>query len=192
MKHTLSLEGFSYYLSPITIEDASFIVETRLEDKERNKYINTISSDVKMQEEWIERYFNIPNDYYFVVKNKFTYQKEGLISIYNINNNKAEWGRWVIRKDSNAAIESFYLICCVAFELLSLDEIYSITIVDNIRVIAFHDSINAERRRLIPEYVTIDNNVYDCVEHFITKEHFLAISKPKLNNLISLVSKNET
>jgi RimJ/RimL family protein N-acetyltransferase len=184
MKHSFSIEGYSYCLCPVAIEDAPFIVETRLEDMDRNKYINRISSDVQLQEEWVNKYFDIPDDYYFVVKNKLTNRKEGLIAIYNINDNIGEWGRWVLKKDSLASVESFYLICRMAFEQLKLNEIFSRTIVDNQRVVAFHDSVNAKRRRVIPQYVTIENIVYDSVEHFVDKEHFLAVIKPRLEKML--------
>jgi RimJ/RimL family protein N-acetyltransferase len=183
------MDGYSYCLFPVTIEDASFIVETRLEDCERNKYINETSPDVKTQEKWIESYFNIPDDYYFVIKNKFTNLKEGLVGINNVKDNKAEWGRWIIKKDSVASVESFYLVCRVAFELLCLDEIYSKTIIENYTVVAFHDSINAKRRRVIHKYATIDNKEYDAIEHFITREHFFTIIKPKLSRLLSTMYK---
>ena len=183
------MDGYSYCLFPVTIEDASFIVETRLEDKERNKYINETSPNVKVQEDWIESYFNIPDDYYFVIKNKFTNLREGLVGINNVKDNKAEWGRWIIKKDSVASVESFYLICRVAFELLGLDEIYSRTIVDNHTVVAFHDSVNAKRRRIIPKHVVINNIAYDSVEHFVTAEHFSTAIKPRLDRLLSMMYK---
>ena len=187
MKHSFSIEGYSYSLSPITTEDASFIVEVRLEDAERNKFIHTISPDASLQAEWIRRYYDTPDDYYFVVKNKLTSRKEGLISLYNINDKKAEWGRWVIKKDSLASVESFYLICRIAFEQLKLDEVYSKTIADNQKVVAFHDSVNAKRRGIIPKCFTIEDREYDGVEHFIDKEYFSSAIEPKLDKILRLM-----
>ena len=187
MKHSFSIEGYSYSLCPVTTEDASFIVKARLEDAERNKYINVISPDISLQIEWIEKYYVTPGDYYFVVKNKLTHCNEGLVAIYNLSGKKAEWGRWVIKKDSIASIESFYLICCIAFEQLGLDEIYSRTILDNQLVVAFHDSVNAKRRRILVRYATIKDKVYDSVEHFVDKEHFVASIRPRLEKMIRAV-----
>ena len=184
MKHSLSIEGYSYGLHPVTIEDASFIVDVRLEDAERNRFIHAISPDVSLQEEWIRKYFDTPNDYYFLVKNKLNSRKEGLISIYNISGKKGFWGRWIIKKGSLASVESFYLICRMAFEQLGLDEIYSRTIVDNKMVVAFHDSISAKRRGIIPQCFSIENRVYDAVEHFVDKEHFLTVIKPNLEKIL--------
>ena len=188
MKHSFSIEGYSYLLSPVTTEDAQFIVETRLEDTERNKFIHTISPDVSLQVEWINKYYDIPDDYYFLVKNKFTNHKEGLISLYNIKDKKAEWGRWVIKKDSLASVESFYLICRIAFEQLDIDEIFSLTIADNKKVVAFHDSVNAKRTGIIPECFTINNITYDAVKHIVDKEYFSAVIKPRLDKILNLMS----
>jgi len=187
LKHSFSLDGYSYSLYPVTTEDAPFIVEVRLEDAERNKFIHTISPDVSLQVEWIEKYFEIPNDYYFVVKNKLTGRREGLISVYNINERKGEWGRWIIKKDSLASVESFYLLCRIAFEQIGLDEIYSRTIVENKNVVDFHDSINAKRRAVISQCFTINGTTYDAVEHFVDREHFSTIIKARLDKVLRLM-----
>ena len=55
---------------------------------------------------WLNRYFNTPDDYYFLVENNLTGEKDGLISIYNVKDGVAELGRWVIKKGSMATIES--------------------------------------------------------------------------------------
>lgn len=184
MKHSFSIEGYSYCLRPVTIEDASFIFEARLEANKRNILIH-VSPDISLQVEWINKYYDTPNDYYFVVVNKFTSRKEGLIAIYHINNNKGEWGRWVIKKDSLASVESFYLICRMAFEQLNLDEIYSQTAMFNKLVIAFHDSVNAKRRKVFPFF--FEGKIYDALEHFVDKEHFFSVIKPKLDETLSLM-----
>jgi RimJ/RimL family protein N-acetyltransferase len=189
MKHSFSIDGYSYRLRPVSVEDAAFVVETRLEDGERNKFIHQISPDISLQQAWIEKYYTIPNDYYFVVENKLTGLPEGLISLYNMNHNKAEWGRWVIKKNSLAATESFYLICRIAFEQLNLDEIYSMTIEDNKTVIAFHDSMRAERRRVIPQCFTINNTSYTAVEHAVTRNCFFYVIQTSLVKALRCLSK---
>jgi len=187
MKHSFSIEGYSYCLCPVATEDAPFIVEVRLEDMERNRFIHTISSDISLQVEWIEKYYGTPDDYYFLVKNKSTGRKEGLLSIYNINQGKGEWGRWVIKKDSLASIESFYLMCRIAFEQLGIDEIYSRTVLENQNVLKFHDSVNAIRRTVISKCFTIGDKVYDAVEHFVNREHFSTTIKPRLEKILFLM-----
>ena len=106
MAHNISLNGFSYRLRPVNIKDAEFIVELRTADADRNKYINTTSTDENLQKKWILEYETRNNDYYFVIENILDSSQEGVIAIYDVNDNKAEWGRWVLKKSSLASIES--------------------------------------------------------------------------------------
>lgn len=159
--------GFSYKLRKIRVEDAAFVVETRLKDAARNRYIHPISNDISLQERWIKEH---QNEHYFVVENLFTNQKEGLISLYNIENGRAEWGRWVMKKGSLAQVESVMLIYKFAFEKLKLDEIYTHTVKDNTSVVAFHESIGAVQSRILENEVTINGVSYDITEQVATKE----------------------
>jgi len=76
----------------------------------------------------------------------------------------------------------------MAFEQLNIDEIFSLTIVDNKRVVAFHDSVNAKRIGIIRECFTINNITYDAVKHIVDREYFLALIKPKLDKILNLMS----
>ena len=180
MKHNIKIIGYSYQLRPIEIKDAQFILDVRLEDKERNQFVHEIPNDVKIQENWLNKYFNTPNDYYFVVENILTGEKEGLISIYNINNNIAEWGRWVIKKGSMAAIESVALIYKVAFENLNLDELYTKTVEDNVQVVNFHKAINAKFRKIHEKEFELNGKEYNAVEQYVDKEYYFEFIR---NNL---------
>lgn len=172
MKHDIIVEGIGYRLRPVDVEDAGFVVQTRLEDAERNCYIHKISSDIKEQEKWIRSYFEREDDYYFIVENKLTSKSEGLIGIYDVKNNRAEWGRWVIQKGSMAVIESVDLICRVAFNYLNLDEIYSHTIEDNVSVVSFHNSAKEKLRKVIPNFFELNGKIYNAVEHYIDIDYY--------------------
>ena len=124
MKHGISIDGFGYRIRPVKLSDAQFIIDARLEDSERNRFIHTISHDIEEQERWINAYFEREGDYYFIVENRLTGQPEGLIGIYDVKDGKAEWGRWVIKKGSFAAVESVDLVYRAAFEKIGLEELY--------------------------------------------------------------------
>lgn len=177
MKHNFYIDGYLYRLRPVSTEDASFIVEVRTENAERNKFIHPISQSVDAQIQWIEDYYKTDNDYYFVIENSFTKNPEGLISIYNINNKKGESGRWVIKEDSLSAVESFYLLYRLAFEKIFLDEVYGMVIEANKPVVAFHKSVGQKTRRIIPGYYLWNDAKYDAIEFYITK--FVQIWKKK-------------
>lgn len=172
MKHNIIMEGFSYRIRPIKLSDASFIVETRLEDKERNRFIHAISSDVSMQEEWLKKYFERDGDYYFVIENRLTGEREGLIGFYDVKDSKAEWGRWVLKKDSLAAVESVYLLYRAAFEKVGLEELYCRTLEINEAVVSFHTSIGEKTRRIIPNCFQIEGENYNAVEQYADKTIF--------------------
>lgn len=171
-KPYIAVTGLAYRLRPVELEDAEFIVQVRLEDAERNRFIHRISPDVELQRQWIAAQQQREGDYYFIVENNLTGEKEGLISIYDTVNNKADWGRWVLRKGSFAALESVALVFRVAFEVLGLDEVYSRTIVENVSVVRFHEN-NGEKRRCIHKaFFTLEGKPCDAVEHYVDRAYY--------------------
>jgi len=172
VKHDLKIEGIGYRLRPIRLDDAQFVIDVRLEDQQRNQFIHTISADLAVQEDWLERYFARSGDYYFVVENKLTQEPEGLLGIYDLCDGKAEWGRWVIKKGSLATVESLDLLFRVAFTDLNLDELYCRTIVDNERVVSLHDSLPQLKRGIKNNFLEINASRYDVVEHYVTPQHY--------------------
>lgn len=180
MKHHFSMDGFSYRLRPVKIQDAEFIVKVRLEDAERNQFIHSISSDPALQEEWIRKYFERDNDYYFIIENRFSREAEGLISFYNVENRKAEWGRWVIKKGSLAASESVDLLYQIAFEKAGLQELYCRTVAENISVVGFHDSIGEKTRCILKNEFELNGKLYDAVEQYADHHCFWSEIHPKL------------
>lgn len=182
MNHKYMLEGYAYRLRGVRVSDAPFIVEARLEDEERNAFIHKISPDISLQEEWIQNYLLREDDYYFIVENRFDNTPEGLIAFYNVKDNKAEWGRWVIKKGSLAAAESVKLIYQIAFEQCGLDELYCDTIEDNKAVVSFHTSIGEKLREVRESSVELDGRVYNTVVQYADKEHFYQNILPKLDD----------
>lgn len=180
MKHSFMLDGCGYRLRPVKISDAQFIVDTRLEDAERNRFIHAISPDVTMQEAWLRTYFERDGDFYFVIENRITGRPEGLIAFYNMADGSAEWGRWVIRKGSFAAVESVYLLYRIAFEQASLQELYCRTVADNTAVVSLHTSLGEETRRIHSGLVELNGTRYDAVEQYSDRAHFYEAIAPEL------------
>lgn len=174
MLHNFKEKGFAYSIRPITLDDAQFIIDVRLEDAERNKYVHKISRDLNLQVDWLNRYFNTPDDYYFLVENNLTGEKEGLISIYNVKNGVAELGRWVIKKGSMATIESIQLAYKFAFEKLNLTEVYTKTIEDNTLVVEFHKSIGAKTREILINEFKLDGKNYNAVWQFVDRDYYFS------------------
>jgi RimJ/RimL family protein N-acetyltransferase/catechol 2,3-dioxygenase-like lactoylglutathione lyase family enzyme len=189
MKHSIHVEGLAFRIRPLTLDDAQFVINLRLNDLERNQYINPISDDLDLQKNWIENYFLTENDYYFVIENTLSAKSEGLIGIYDADGDTAEWGRWVLENGSLASIESIDLICKAAFNHLGLSELYCRTILENERTVAFHDKLPQKRRCIIPNHVTLRDATYDVVEHYITAEDYYDELQPSLERKAAMVFK---
>jgi len=182
MNHNFIVEGYSYRIRPVCLEDSKTIIKIRLEDCERNQYIHKVSEELEPQKKWIEEYFRREGDYYFLVENRLTNKPEGLIGIYNIEGKKGEWGRWVIKKDSLAALESVNLIIKFAFLKLGLEEIYCRTIAENETVVSFHDSIGLSRIKILKNEFTLNERIYDAVLHSLKKGDYIS----GLENILNL------
>lgn len=191
MLHNIKVSGFSYRLRPVELRDAQFIIDVRLENEDKSKYVHRISSDVELQKEWLLSYFEKHNDYYFVIENLFTNEPEGLISIYNIEGNIAEWGRWVLKSGSLSAIESVSLIYKVAFEKLCLQEVYTHTVEDNVSVVAFHETLGAKFRMVIPGEFKLGESVYNAVEQYVDSDYYYSnIARLLRDKCLKLFTRN--
>lgn len=168
MRHEIDCVGHRYSLRPVEIEDAEFIVDIRT-DPRLSRYINSTSPRVSDQVLWLKRYFDRPGDWYFVIIDNRNGQREGVAGIYDFNETQgvAEWGRWVLRPGSLAAVESAALIYRTAFDRLKLVEMYCRTVADNKAVVSFHNSSGARLRRVLADHVEINGERYDSVEHFV-------------------------
>lgn len=174
MRHNLTIAGSAYRLRPITLYDAQFIVVIRTHPS-RSRFINYTPSDVEQQREWIERYFEKPNDYYFLIEDANTREPEGTLAIYDVNVEKktAEWGRWVLRPGSKAALPSITLVFRAAFENLHLDLLRTHTVLENRSVIAILERAGMREARKLENYVQIGNRSYDVIEHQILRADWL-------------------
>ena len=182
MKERITVSGFGYRLRPVEVTDAQFIIDTRLEDAGRNRFIHPISPDVAEQEAWLKAHVDVEDDYYFVVENLITGGPEGLIGIYHIKDGVAEWGRWVIRKSSLAAVESVDLMYQVAFEYLKLNEVYSATLCQNKSVLSFHDNMVKQRSGIIKNYTVINGITYNAVKHCVTRQYYYEYIRSELQS----------
>lgn len=174
MRHSIVVEGRGFRLRPVALDDAASIIALRA--TERSRYLHPVSSDVSAQRAWLERYMQREGDWYFVVERLADCAFEGLIGIYDAaiadTGQQAEWGRWVLRDGSMAAVESAVLIHDVAFGCLGLARLYCRTIAENAAVVAFHDSMGLERVALLPAHFVLGGAPHDAVEHAMTPERW--------------------
>jgi RimJ/RimL family protein N-acetyltransferase len=188
MRHDLYLEADAFALRPVGLDDASFIANLR-SDPQLSKFIHTSSARPEDQAEWIQRYFDRDGDWYFTVVDRVSGAREGTVGIYDYDTTRgvAEWGRWIIRRGSLAAIASALLVYRAGFEALGLRALFCRTVVDNRSVISFHDSSGALRRTVLGDHVEIRGRSYDCVEHYVD-EALWRTMRPRLEGLAARLS----
>jgi RimJ/RimL family protein N-acetyltransferase len=171
MRHDIQASGMGHRLRPVELSDARFIVEARASG-ERTRYLHRVPFDEDRQRAWLERYFERKGDYYFVIERLADSEPVGLVGIYEVDGDQAEWGRWVVLPDSVAAIPSAILVYDTAFETLGLRRCYCRTVAENRRVVSFHDSFGARRCGDLAGAFDLDGVVVDAVGHEILAEEW--------------------
>lgn len=144
--------------------DAADIVALR-SDPAQARFVHAISPRREDQEAWLTRYFDRAGDYYFVVERSHDRRFEGTLGIYDVEDDRAEWGRWFLTPGSLAAPASALLMYRAAFEVLKLSEVYCRTVVQNEAVVSFHDSCGLKRAGVLKDAFQLSSGVVDAIEH---------------------------
>lgn len=181
MRHSFRLDGFAYALRPVREADAAFIVGLR-SDPELGAYLHRTSGRVEDQVAWLAAYFERAGDYYFIVETLAGGEPVGTVGLYDSDGEVAEWGRWLIRKDVPAAVESALLIYRVAFEVVGLAQTYCRTVAENAKVVSFHDSSGAEHVGTLERHFPLGDVAHDAVEHRVDRRRWETM-RPKLEML---------
>lgn len=183
------MEGYAFRLRPITDADAALVVELR-SNPELNRYLHASSNRVEDQLDWLASYYERAGDYYFVIERRSNGIPEGVVALYNINliSNSGEWGRWILKHGSLAAVESAYLIYRTAFEFFGLSNVFCCTVAENVKVVSFHDSCGIIKRRLLPQHFELGGHRHDAVEHDVDLVNWSDI-KPRLEKLAQLTAR---
>jgi RimJ/RimL family protein N-acetyltransferase len=169
VRHNIKLDGPAYRLRPICDADAALVIELR-SDATLGRFLHATSQKLSDQLGWFAQYYKRHGDYYFVVERKSTGNAEGLISIYDIIPEEAcgEWGRWIIKPGSLAAIESAWLIYKCSFEMLGLERVYCRTVAENKAAVSFQDSCGIQDRRVLSGHFNINGVSVDAVQHQVS------------------------
>lgn len=173
MQHDLHVAGDAFALRPVELSDSDFIVELR-NNPRLGRFIHPGASDARSQHAWLRSYFEREGDYYFMVVDTRSGALEGTVAIYDVDesNRAAEWGRWVLRSGSLAAIESALLTYRLGFEQLNLDTIYCRTVAANEAVVSFHDSAGLPRSGFLPAHAKLGHETFDLIEHRATRHNW--------------------
>lgn len=189
MRHNLFIEGYAFRLRPITDEDAAFVVELR-NNQDLNRYLHSSANRVEDQLSWLARYYESEDSYYFIVERSVNGTSEGTIGLCDVDGvtGIGEWGRWILRPGSLAAVESAYLIYRIAFERLGLRNVYSRTVLDNEKVVSFHNSCGIQERRILPQHFKLVGRSHDAIEHRLDLAAWPAV-KMRMEQLAQLTAR---
>lgn len=144
-----TIRGRNVCLRSAAKEDAPFILELRLNPR-LSRFIGKTDPSLEKQEQWIEQKRAQAGDYHLIIESPAG-KPYGTIAVYDIDgkNNRAEWGRWVIREEADffVAFESAALMYHFAFNTLKLKELYFGVQNGNAKVINFHTAFGARITR---------------------------------------------
>lgn len=168
------------YINMRSVEesDAEFILKLRL-DSYNSQFINKTENNIEKQIEWIKNQRSRPDDYYFLFTDKKG-NKAGVISIYNIEETRAESGRFISFGDSLQNMEAVLLHYDFAYNKLNKKLIH-FTVSKNNKKVA-----NMWKRLGIP--IVGEKNVNGIESYYfeLTNENYEKIFKP---NIVSIFSK---
>lgn len=189
MRHNIRIDGYAFRLRPVCDADASLICRLRT-DGSLSRFLHVSSPRIEDQLEWLGRYYDRAGDYYFVVEATASGASEGMVSLYDVDAQykRGEWGRWILRPDSLAAVESAWLIYRVAFDRVGLEEVYCRTVAANSAVVSFHDSCGITERRVLLKHFEFEGEKHDAVEHSVNRATWNGIDH-RLSRLAHLTAR---
>lgn len=177
--------GENITLRPINLDDDSFVADLRSEVK----VYQFLSSDKPISKEdqrkWIQSFLVNQQEFYFIVIDNNSNKKKGTISLYNINYNEAEFGRY-ISLDAVSAIEAELLILKHGFENLNLDKIYCRTAELNSKVWRQHLQFGFED----VGFEELSSKKIQLRIQEISKFNFLKFDYSKIERLIKRMNKS--
>lgn len=144
LKSKKNITGKNIRLRDIEIDDASFILQLRL-DEDKNRYLHKTSPILENQINYINSYKQKDDEYYFIIESLST-EKLGTVRIYDVAGDSFCWGSWLMVNDAprTAALESALLVYEFAFYNLCFVKTHFDVRKNNERVVAFHTRMGAK------------------------------------------------
>ena len=178
----LSIRGIKTILTEISEADAEDIVNLR-NDPANNKFLFQKPISVDEQLNWIRRNKGSEKARNFKVTN-IDNEFKGTISIYNIQDGRGEFGRYIVTNPVNA-IEAEYLLLKICFGQLEMEAVYCQTNTDNKTVWGQHVKLGFREKEI--KEVSVGSNadvMVKAVIQEITADQFKQFNYDKIIKLI--------
>lgn len=176
------IKGIVTTIKKLTIEDAAEVVKLR-NNENYNMFLFQQPLTIEEQIQWIIHKNSAENEVNFKVQdlnNNFV----GTISIYNIENKKGEFGRYIVKNPINA-IEAELLLLKYCFTTLKMELVYCNTNINNINVWNQHTKLGFKNITTITEYVGTEHNIpVEAMHQQISVEDYLNFNYEKIYQLI--------
>lgn len=144
LRKALSVMGKTLNFRNVQIHDAGFILSLRT-DKEKSRYLSSVSGDLDEQRAWLERYSKDDSQVYFIIE----YQGEaiGTVRLYDPQGSSFCWGSWILvnSRPKHAAMESALMVYAYAVDHLGFTAAHFDVRKGNERVCQFHERFGAVR-----------------------------------------------
>ncbi|MEE3405059.1 MAG: GNAT family N-acetyltransferase [Acutalibacteraceae bacterium] len=137
------IEGIGVNLRSVTEDDAEFTYQLR-QDKERTKFLHSVSGTVEDQRNWIRSQRAREGDYYFVVEDKKG-KPLGTVGYYDIVGVNGETGRLVINGNTAQNCDAILQLRKFAFEIIGAEHIRCTTVNGNKTMMAQLKRFGAEQ-----------------------------------------------
>ena len=135
------------YLLRIAILFITFVKKKKI-----SKYLHSPPNSVYDQIKWIKNNIKKKDTLDFVIICKKKNKKIGTIGFDKIKKTKAEWGRWICQGTTIQNIEAIIILLIFGFERLKFKEIYSLTNINNRKVVNFHKNTTAKYNGIIKSF----------------------------------------
>lgn len=141
--HPLSrVSGSQLCLRLITPDDAAYVYGLRT-NPDYNAHLSSVTGTAEDQRQWIEAYKareQAGSECYYIIERLDDGEPCGVVRLYDITGDSFTWGSWILahNKPAKAALESAYLIYCIAFDVLGLQRAVFDVRLDNVKAMAFH------------------------------------------------------
>lgn len=172
------LEGKYVCLRSVTEDDAEFILQIR-NDPQISKYLPPLNASVEQQQKWISKQRSDNNSYYFLLE-KSGGESLGTISIYDIEGDSAETGRFCSFGNPFANIEACVLMYDFIFKKLGLKSIHIWVFEENKPVLQMNHGLGFE---WVKKKVTDDGRDYRV--GIMTEESYMR-KRSKLLELLQI------
>jgi len=171
----MKIKGKYVYLKSIGLDDAFFIYKLR-QNKFISYYLHTPPKTINEQKNWIKNNLKDKKSRDFIILNKSN-KKIGTIALDNIISQNAEWGRWISTGNTYENIEAIILLLNYGFKKLNLKNIFSLTNVNNKKVVNFHKKTPAKFLGIKKSIFFIKNRNTDGVKYSFDKKRFIIFKK---------------